>query len=95
MFVCLRHNPDYRDSRPENYAVAPRPRYTFAVALSGLSNERREREDEMRAAGPLPPGQSLTLKWPVLHAGSVPRFDKTWDFRVFGTVEKQVRLSWE
>jgi DMSO/TMAO reductase YedYZ molybdopterin-dependent catalytic subunit len=50
----------------------------------------------MRAAGRLPPGQSLTLKWPVLHAGSVPRFDpRTWDFRVFGLVEKQLRLSWE
>ena len=50
-------------------------------------NERREREHEMRAAGPATPGQSLTLKWPVLHAGSVPRFDpRTWDFRVFGMV---------
>ena len=43
------------------------------MALSELSNEGREREHEMRAAGRLPPGQSLTLKWPVLHAGSVPR----------------------
>jgi hypothetical protein len=49
----------------------------------------------MRAAGRLPPGQSLTLKWP-LHAGSVPRFDpRTWDFRVFGLVEELLRLSWE
>jgi DMSO/TMAO reductase YedYZ molybdopterin-dependent catalytic subunit len=32
----------------------------------------------------------------VLHAGSVPSFDpRTWDFRVFGLVEKQLRLSWE
>ena len=50
----------------------------------------------MRAAGRLPPGQSLTLKWPVLHAGSVPRFDpRTWDFRVFGLVEEPLRFSWE
>jgi DMSO/TMAO reductase YedYZ molybdopterin-dependent catalytic subunit len=42
----------------------------------------------MRAAGRLPPGQSLTLKWPVLHEGSVPQFDpRTWDFRVFGLVK--------
>jgi len=70
--------------------------YTFTVELFEPSNERREREREMRAAGRLPPGQSLTLKWPVLHVGSVPRFDpRTWDFRVFGMVEEQLRLSWE
>ena len=35
----------------------------------------------------LPPGQYLTEKWPVLHAGTVPRTDlATWDFRVFGEV---------
>jgi DMSO/TMAO reductase YedYZ molybdopterin-dependent catalytic subunit len=29
----------------------------------------------------LPPGQYLTEKWPVLHAGSIPRTDvATWDF---------------
>lgn len=50
----------------------------------------------MREAGRLPPGQSLTLKWPVLHAGTVPRFDpKTWDFRVAGLVEELLRLNWE
>ena len=60
------------------------------------SNERREREREMHAAGRLPPGQSLTLKSPVVHVGWVPRFDpRTWDFRVFGLVEEQLRLSWE
>ena len=49
----------------------------------------------MRAAGWLPPGQSLTLKGPVLHVGSVPRFDpRTWTFRVFGLVEEQLRVSW-
>src|SRR5205807_9505566 len=58
------------------------------MALFDLSNERREREREMRTAGRLPPGQSLTLKWPVLHEGSVPQFDpQTWDFRVFGLLE--------
>ena len=37
----------------------------------------------------LPPGQYLTEKWPVLHAGSVPETDlATWDFRVFGEVEE-------
>ena len=44
----------------------------------------------------LPPGQYLTDKWPVLHAGSVPRTDLTaWDFRVFGEVENPITLSWD
>ena len=44
----------------------------------------------------MPPGQSLTLKWPVLHEGNVPRADlRTWDFRIDGLVEKPVRLTWE
>jgi len=65
------------------------------MALFESTNERREKERAMRAAGRLPAGQSLTLKWPVLHEGSVPQFDpQTWDFRVFGLVEAPLRLSW-
>src|SRR5215470_19591278 len=49
----------------------------------------------MMSEGRLPPGQSLTLKWPVLHYGSVPRFDpERWDFKVYGLVETPVRWSW-
>ena len=44
----------------------------------------------------LPPGQYLTEKWPVLHAGTVPNTDlATWTFRVFGGVESPITLSWE
>ena len=44
----------------------------------------------------LPPGQYLTEKWPVLHAGSVPDTDlATWDFTVFGEVEEPLRLTWD
>ena len=44
----------------------------------------------------LPPGQYLTEKWPVLHAGTVPHTDlATWDFRVLGEVESPLTLSWE
>jgi DMSO/TMAO reductase YedYZ molybdopterin-dependent catalytic subunit len=64
--------------------------------LFDSSSERRAREREMRDAGRLPPGQSLTLKWPVLHTGSVPSFDpRTWDFRIFGLVDAPRRFSWE
>jgi DMSO/TMAO reductase YedYZ molybdopterin-dependent catalytic subunit len=44
----------------------------------------------------LPPGQYLTEKWPVLHAGSVPETDlATWDFRVFGEVEHEIVLDYD
>ncbi len=44
----------------------------------------------------VPPGQYLTEKWPVLHYGPIPTFNpKTWDFRVFGRVEHELRMDWE
>jgi DMSO/TMAO reductase YedYZ molybdopterin-dependent catalytic subunit len=44
----------------------------------------------------LPPGQYLTEKWPVLHAGTVPEVDlATWDFRVFGEVDEPLTLSYD
>ena len=44
----------------------------------------------------LPPGQYLTEKWPVLHAGTVPQTDlATWDFKVFGEVEESVTLTYD
>jgi DMSO/TMAO reductase YedYZ molybdopterin-dependent catalytic subunit len=64
--------------------------------LFGENSERKKFERQMRDAGRLPPGQSLTLKWPVLHYGSIPRFDPArWDFQISGLVEKPVRLNWE
>jgi DMSO/TMAO reductase YedYZ molybdopterin-dependent catalytic subunit len=57
---------------------------------------RREQEDSVRKMGRLPPGQSLTQKFPVLHYGPIPPFSAvTWDFRVFGLVEEEKRWSWE
>jgi len=43
----------------------------------------------------LPPGQALTRKWPVLHAGSTPTFDPaTWDLFIFGLVKQQRRFTY-
>jgi len=57
---------------------------------------RKDLEEKIRKEGRLPPGQSLTQKFPVLHYGPVPSFNPaTWSFRVFGEVEKEVRWSWE
>lgn len=56
---------------------------------------RRKEEDLIKSQGRLPPGQSLTLKFPVLTYGPNPPFDpKTWDLKVFGEVEKEMRWSW-
>ena len=45
----------------------------------------------------LPPGQYLTGKWPVLHAGSVADYAdlSTWTLRVFGEVENELELTWD
>lgn len=57
---------------------------------------RRDKERKLKEEGRLPPGQSLTEKFPVLHYGPVPEFDpETWDLRVFGEVEQEVRWSWQ
>jgi DMSO/TMAO reductase YedYZ molybdopterin-dependent catalytic subunit len=66
------------------------------MALFGDDGGRREKEKKARAEGRLPPGQSLTIKWPVLHAGGVPRLDAAkWDFRIDGMVEVPLRLTWQ
>jgi DMSO/TMAO reductase YedYZ molybdopterin-dependent catalytic subunit len=52
-------------------------------------------EKRMRAEGRLPPGQSASIKWPVLHVGAEPRFDPaTWDFKAGGLVEAPLTLTW-
>jgi DMSO/TMAO reductase YedYZ molybdopterin-dependent catalytic subunit len=57
---------------------------------------RREEEERLREEGRLPPGQSLTRKFPVLHYGSVPSVNlETWDFRVFGDVEEEIIWTWD
>jgi DMSO/TMAO reductase YedYZ molybdopterin-dependent catalytic subunit len=57
---------------------------------------RREEEEKVRKEGRLPPGQSTTQKFPVLHYGPVPSFKpQTWDFKIWGEVEKNARWTWE
>ncbi len=44
----------------------------------------------------LPPGQSRTEKWPVLHYGGIPRIDlATWEFSITGEVDEPRRWSWD
>jgi DMSO/TMAO reductase YedYZ molybdopterin-dependent catalytic subunit len=64
--------------------------------LKGLLS-RREQEQQVRREGRLPPGQSLTQKFPVLHYGPTPRYPdlSQWDLRVFGLVEEERVFSFQ
>ena len=59
--------------------------------------DRRKQEEDVKMQGRLPPGQSLTQKFPVLHYGPVPAYENlnSWDFRVSGLVEQPVTWNWE
>lgn len=73
-----------------------------AVTLSSVGSVFRSKaERRVLEAGfdpaRLPPGQYLTEKWPVLHAGDVPSYPRDlagWDFRVSGEVENPLTLTW-
>jgi DMSO/TMAO reductase YedYZ molybdopterin-dependent catalytic subunit len=62
---------------------------------------RSKAEQKVRDAGydpaRLPPGQYLTEKWPVLHAGSAAQYRdlSNWTLRVFGEVEEELELDWQ
>ncbi|MFG0332093.1 MAG: sulfite oxidase-like oxidoreductase [Maioricimonas sp. JB049] len=44
----------------------------------------------------IPPGQSRTKKWPVLHYGHVPFIDRDkWRLEITGLVERPLRFSWD
>lgn len=63
--------------------------------FSNEGSERRQLEDRIKSEGRLPPGQALTLKFPVLHYGPVPEFSPaTWSFRIWGEVEQEREWSW-
>ncbi len=61
--------------------------------------ERKRRELIERGIDPrrLPPGQYMTDRFPVLHAGEVPIYADLgqWNLRVFGRVERPVTLSYD
>mgnify|MGYP002640475322 CR=1 FL=1 len=61
-----------------------------------FGNDRTKEEERIRNENRLPPGQSLTLKFPVLHYGPIPPFTPaTWDFRVWGEVEEEKTWTWD
>ncbi len=64
--------------------------------MSEGQEARRKLEGKISRDGRLPPGQSLTVKFPVLHYGPVPQFDtSSWEFRVWGEVDQEVTWTWD
>ncbi len=64
----------------------PRPEEQAASVIISPDTRRRNR---------IPPGQSRTRKWPVLHASTVPRVPlETWQLRVGGLVDKELVFNW-
>jgi DMSO/TMAO reductase YedYZ molybdopterin-dependent catalytic subunit len=47
--------------------------------------------------GRVPPDQTVTTKWPVLHYGEVPNYTdmSKWDLKIFGLVDKEKTLSYD
>jgi len=44
----------------------------------------------------IPPGQSITDRFPSLHTGEIPPFDPSnWDFRIWGAVEEPIIWTWD
>jgi DMSO/TMAO reductase YedYZ molybdopterin-dependent catalytic subunit len=57
---------------------------------------RKDEEQQIRDQNRLPPGQSLTRKFPVLHYGPTPKADlAAWTLRVFGLVEEEITWTWD
>jgi DMSO/TMAO reductase YedYZ molybdopterin-dependent catalytic subunit len=51
---------------------------------------------DTRRVDRIPPGQSRTRKWPVLHYSQVPRISlETWRLEISGLVERPLSFSWD
>jgi DMSO/TMAO reductase YedYZ molybdopterin-dependent catalytic subunit len=65
---------------------------------SRMLRERGKRQAQKLGVDPerVPPGQYLTERFPVLTVGPNPAYDlASWDFRVWGEVERELTLSWD
>lgn len=60
-----------------------------------MSDQTILTSSDTQRANRIPPGQFQTVKWPVLHAGSVPRIDlQKWQLQLWGQVERPTVLNW-
>jgi DMSO/TMAO reductase YedYZ molybdopterin-dependent catalytic subunit len=64
--------------------------------MSFLSRRKAELTERGVDASRVPPGQYVTDRFPVLHAGVTPRVQLTkWDFRVEGLAGEPVAWSYQ
>jgi DMSO/TMAO reductase YedYZ molybdopterin-dependent catalytic subunit len=62
---------------------------TFSMSLQRLPSNESSHER-------VPPGQTLTTKFPVLHVGHPPIFNpQTWTLKIAGEVEHALTLTWQ
>ena len=62
----------------------------------GMAQEENSRSPDLESGGRIPPGQKMTKKFPVLHAGRVPEIEiSKWTFAVGGLVEPKKVLDFE
>ncbi len=77
----MMNDPKYQPGEP------PRPDPLPADVIVSPDTQRAER---------IPPGQSRTRKWPVLHAHDVPAVPRErWTLEVNGLVERPLSFNWE
>jgi DMSO/TMAO reductase YedYZ molybdopterin-dependent catalytic subunit len=75
------------DDREKYQAFDPRPADAVAAGVIISPDTRR--------ANRIPPGQTRTRKWPVLHYGRVPTVPlERWRLEVFGLVERPLKFTW-
>ena len=74
---------------PDKYQHGePRPLHELDPDVIISPDTRRENR--------IPPGQSRTRKWPVLHAGGVPQIStEQWTLEIKGLVENSHTYNWE
>lgn len=66
----------------------PRPHHELPPEIVISPDTRRD--------GRIPPGQTRTRKWPILHKGGVPEIDRaTWTLEITGLVERPLRIDWQ
>jgi len=57
--------------------------------------QQRFVSDDTRRAQRIPPGQTETQQWPVLHYGGVPKIDPAhWQLRIDGLVDRPWECDW-
>jgi len=64
--------------------------------MSFLSRKRTDLQDQGIDSTRVPPGQYVTDRFPVLHAGVTPRVDVSkWDFQIDGLVETPASFTYQ